>query len=110
MDIKSQEIGDVTVIEIFGKIDTNTSPDAQRLIDEKIEGGAAKLLIDLGQVEFVSSTGLRVFLVTAKRLNGSGGSLHLCGLNETVNEIFEISGFSTILDVFPNRDEALAAF
>ena len=110
MDIKSQDAGDVTVIEVLGKIDTNTSPSLQQFVDQKMEDGAAKLLLDLGQVDFVSSTGLRVFLATAKRLGGSGGSLHLCGLNETVNEIFEISGFSTILEVFPSRDEALAAF
>jgi anti-sigma B factor antagonist len=51
-----------------------------------------------------------VLLATAKRLGGIGGSLRICGLNEAVNEVFEISGFSTILDVFPTRDEALQGF
>jgi anti-anti-sigma factor len=53
---------------------------------------------------------LRVLLATAKKLGGVGGDLRICGLNETVSEIFEISGFSTILNVFPSEAEALADF
>ena len=110
MEITSQDVDGVTVFDIDGKIDTGTSPDAQRAIDARIAEGASKILVDLSKVDFVSSTGLRVFLVTAKRLNGSGGALHLCGLNEVVAEIFEISGFDTILDVYSSRDEALSEF
>ena len=110
MEIASQDVDGVTVFDVEGKIDTSTSPDAQRAIDARMAEGVSKILVDLSKVDFVSSTGLRVFLVTAKRLNGSGGSLRLCGLNDVVAEIFEISGFDTILDVFPNRDEALSDF
>jgi len=61
-------------------------------------------------LDYISSAGLRVLLVTAKRLGGSGGSLHICGLNETVDEVFEISGFSVILNVFGTADEAMQGF
>ena len=49
-----------------------------------------------------------MLLASAKRLTGTGGDLRVCGLNETVHEIFEISGFSTILRVFPSEAEALS--
>jgi anti-sigma B factor antagonist len=49
-------------------------------------------------------------LATAKKLGGGGGALRVCGLNETVAEVFEISGFSTILNVFPSETEALVGF
>ena len=53
---------------------------------------------------------LRILLTTAKRLGGTGGGLRLCNLNETVQEVFEISGFSTILSVFGTTEEALQGF
>jgi len=110
MKLESNTIDSVTVVEMEGNLDTNTSVDAQEHINALIDDGAVKLLVDFAKVDFVSSAGLRVLLATAKRLGGSGGSLRICGLNEAVNEVFEISGFSTILDVFPSRDEALKGF
>ena len=100
----------VTVVEMDGNLDTNTSVDAQDHLNGLMADGAAKLLVDFTKVDFVSSAGLRVLLATAKRLGGVGGSLRICGLNETVNEVFEISGFSTILEVFPTRDAAMQGF
>jgi len=110
MKLETKTIDHVTVVEMEGNLDTNTSVDAQQLINTLIDDGAVKLLVDFAEVDFVSSSGLRVLLATAKRLGGSGGSLRICGLNEAVDEVFEISGFSTILDVFPSRDEALQDF
>jgi anti-sigma B factor antagonist len=66
--------------------------------------------VSLDKVDFVSSAGLRILLATGKRLSGTGGSLRVCGLNETVNEVFEISGFSTILNVFAAETDALSGF
>jgi len=110
MKFESRTIDQVTVVEMEGNLDTNTSVDAQEQINELISGGAMKLVVDFAAVDFVSSAGLRVLLATAKRLGGSGGSLRICGLNDEVNEVFEISGFSTILDVFPSQDAALQGF
>ena len=110
MKIENQTVDAVTVVMMEGNLDTNTSVDAQEHINGLIDEGAQKLLVDFAKVDFVSSAGLRVLLATAKKLGGIGGSLRICGLNESVNEVFEISGFSTILDVFPTRDEALQGF
>lgn len=110
MKFESRTIDQVTVVEMEGNLDTNTSVDAQEQINELINGGAMKFVVHFAAVDFVSSAGLRVLLATAKRLGGSGGSLRICGLNDEVNEVFEISGFSTILDVFPSLDAALQEF
>jgi anti-anti-sigma factor len=110
MKLESTTIDTVTLLELEGNLDTNTSVDAQEYINGLIDDGSTKLLTDFAKVDFVSSAGLRVLLATAKRLGGSGGSLRICGLNEAVNEVFEISGFSTILEVFPTRDDAMQGF
>ena len=110
MKLESTTIDAVTVVEMEGNLDTNTSVEAQDYINALIDGGSTKLVTDFSRVDFVSSAGLRVLLATAKRLGDVGGSLRICGLNDEVNEVFEISGFSTILDVFPIRDDALQGF
>ena len=110
MNLETKTVGAVSVVQCEGKLDTNTSAAAQEYLNQLMDGGASKILIDFSGVDFVSSAGLRVLLVTTKRLSGSGGSLRVCGLNETVNEVFEFSGFSTILSVFPSEQEALEGY
>lgn len=110
MNFETTMIDAVTLLAMEGNLDTNTSVGAQDHINGLIDDGAAKLVVDFEKVDFVSSAGLRVLLATAKKLGGVGGSLRICGLNEAVNEVFEISGFSTILEVFPTRDDAMQGF
>ena len=110
MDISSETKDSITVVRLEGNLDTNTSTDAQDYLNNAIDGGASKVVVSFDKVDFVSSAGLRVLLATAKKLGGGGGALRVCGLNETVTEIFEISGFSTILNVFPSETEALSGF
>jgi anti-sigma B factor antagonist len=110
MDISSEIKDNITVVRFEGNLDTNTSTDAQDYLNKAIDDGASRVVVCFDKVDFVSSAGLRVLLATAKKLGGGGGALRVCGLNETVSEVFEISGFSTILNVFPSETEALAGF
>ena len=110
MKLTTQESGGVTIVEFEGKLDTNTCPDAEVLMKKTLDDGAKKILADFSKLDFVSSAGLRVLLFTAKHLESSGGELRICGLNETVSEIFEISGFDTILSVFGTTEDAMAGF
>ena len=110
MQIVSESKDKITVVRFEGNLDTNTSTEAQDYLNQAIDNGAAKIVVSFDKVDFVSSAGLRVLLMTAKKLGGVGGSLRVCGLNETVSEVFEISGFSTILNVFKSESEAFAGF
>jgi anti-anti-sigma factor len=110
MDISTTDKDGVTVATFVGRLDTNTAPAAQEKLDGLVDGGATKLLIDFSALDYISSAGLRVLLATAKKMKKSNGTMRLCGLNETVQEIFDVSGFSTMLSVFGTQDEALAGF
>ncbi len=110
MNISVKEVDSVTVVQFEGHLDTNTAPDAQARLDELVEGGTTKILVNFTDLEYISSAGLRVLLVIGKRLGSAGGKLRLCNLNETVFEVFEISGFSTIFSVFKDQAEALDSF
>lgn len=108
MDITTRTERDVTVVAVTGSLDSNTSPQAQQQLDGILAGGARKVAFDFTALDYISSAGLRVLLSAAKRLGGAGGALRLFGLNETVREVFEISGFSSILPVHATEAEALA--
>lgn len=108
MDVSTRAQQDVTIIAFTGNLDSNTSPQAQQALDGILAAGAQKLVIDFTALDYISSAGLRVLLGAAKRLHGSGGALCLFGLNETIREVFEISGFSKILTVRASEAEALA--
>ena len=111
MDITTRTQNGVTLVVFAGSLDSNTSPQAQQTLDGILAAGARKMVVDCTALDYISSAGLRVLLGAAKRLGGagtgSGGALRLFGLNETVREVFDISGFSTILPVFVTEADAL---
>lgn len=110
MEIHDRVAGEVTIVQLDGNLDTNTAPDAQAHFDGLADGGHTLIVVDFGTLNYISSAGLRVLLATAKKLKGMGGQLRMFGLNDTVHEVFEISGFSTIFSVFATEAEALEGF
>ena len=76
----------------------------------KIVENTSKLLINLGNLDFLSSAGLRVILRAAKQIKGSGGAIKLCNAAGVVKEVMEISGFGSLLDLHVTEEDALASF
>ncbi|MDH4041686.1 MAG: STAS domain-containing protein [Gammaproteobacteria bacterium] len=109
MEITTREEGDTTVVMLNGKLDTNTTPAAEREINGLLDAGVNKLLINFEQLSYISSSGLRLVLATAKRLKGSAGDIKVCALNEMATEVFELSGFSSIIKVFVTEQDALGS-
>ncbi|MDX1571153.1 MAG: STAS domain-containing protein [Xanthomonadales bacterium] len=107
MNIETRTKGEICVLHFEGNFDSNTASDAESVINELIEDGKLKIVANFENLNFISSAGLRVLLATAKRLNASGGDLRVCCLNQTVQEVFDISGFGTILTVNQTEDEAI---
>lgn len=107
MEITKIVENDIVLFEIKGNLDTTTAPDAETEINKTLIENPGKVIIDLGQTEYVSSAGLRIFLATAKKLGASGGKLRLCSANETVKDVLEMSGFVTFLELLNSRAEAL---
>jgi len=110
MEITVTDAGEVKVIRIEGKLDTQSSPDAQTQLTQLIDQGATKFVVNFEKLDYISSAGLDVLLKAAKQLKGNSGELRICSLNEFVQEVFEISGFSTILSVFNSESDALSRF
>ncbi len=110
MEIQTRDTNDIKVVDLIGKLDTNTSPDAEKHLNKLMGEGVKKILVNLEKLDYVSSAGLRVLLSTTKQLQKTGGMMRICNLNEVVKEIFDISGFSSIFSVFVTESEAVNNF
>ena len=91
-------------------MDTGTSPEAEKYVNSLLDDGANNMVMNLEELDFISSTGLRVILSTGKKLMGSGGKLTLCNPNITVNDVLKMSGFNRMFGVYESEEEALASY
>lgn len=98
-----------TILMPSGRLDSSASADFERDVLAALDAGVSRLLLDLSAVTYMSSSGLRLALLAAKRLRGSGGKLALCVPQASIASLFEISGFSNILSIHRDRAGALAA-
>lgn len=107
MDLQAMNVGGVAIVAVNGRVDSTTAPDLARGLEGPVGGASPRLVLDLSNTEYVSSAGLRVFLKTAKSIEDAGGKFALCGVNDRVREILDISGFLSILTVCASREEAV---
>ena len=97
MEIKRNEVNGVLELGLVGRLDTSTAPELAAVVDE-IASDVKNLVIDLGELEYISSAGLRVILTAQKKMNKQGEML-VKNANEVIMEIFEITGFVDILNI-----------
>jgi anti-anti-sigma factor len=108
MRITITEKAGITVLQLIGTLDTNSSPELETHLSRLIEAGIQRLLIDLGEVDFMSSAGFGALLSAAQALTPCGGNLSVCAPNEAVRDAFNVTGFSRILTVFETEQDALS--
>jgi anti-anti-sigma factor len=106
IEIQQEQVGSVRVLDLSGRLDTETAVDVELALQDLLAAGEREFLIDLSGIGYVSSAGLRVLLSLAKQLDGKG-SLRLCGLNAAVTQVFDVAGFSKLFAIFPDRSAAL---
>jgi anti-anti-sigma factor len=112
MELQEERIGDACVVTAKGRLDGAASgPFAERIggLINGANGTKPKLLIDLAGVDFVSSAGLRAVLILIKKIKASGGAFALCGVQDQVREVLDISGFTPMLSIHDGRADGLAA-
>lgn len=111
MELTSKRLADTLVLSPVGRIDHATADGFKTALAPSLTTCAAGrdcVVIDLGGVEYISSVGLRVLMLASKQAKVQGGALGVCALQPVVREIFEISRFNLVLQVFPTLREALA--
>lgn len=110
MKISSRTAYDVLVVEMEGRLDSQTSGYGYDELVRIAKSGNKHILINLEKLEFISSAGLRALLVAAKLLATAGGQLRLCNATESVQRMLVTSGFDSLLHLYPTESEAIKGF
>jgi anti-anti-sigma factor len=111
MELTAKRFADTVALFPAGRIDHATADSFKAALAPHLAGvapGGDRAVIDLAGVEYISSVGLRVLMLASKQVKAQGGALAVAGLQPVVREIFEISRFNLVLEVFPTLREALA--
>ena len=110
MQVQESKRGAVLVVAAEGRLDGSTADAFQDRLSAAVERGETDILLDFSDLAYISSAGLRILLVTAKRLKEGNGQFAVCGLTDSVTSVFNVSGFNTIIRIFPDQAAALASF
>lgn len=108
MEIHEESQGGVTVVVPHGRVDSGSAPELEAHLLGHLGAGKTQLVVDFASVEYISSAGLRVLLMLAKKLQGTGGRLVLCAMPESVRLVFELAGFLPIFEIEEAREAAVA--
>lgn len=106
MNLQTTSFRDHTLVCIDGRLDTLTAIDFEKQIMALLDKGCRSLILDCSELHYISSSGLRSFLVIQKKMKSQQGRFFLCGLQPGIKEIFDISGFSNIFSVFADKEAA----
>ena len=107
MEITEERRADVLILRVIGKLDAATSKALEDKILPVIAAGQERLVVELSQLEYISSAGLRVFILAAKRMEESKGKMILSSLKDSVKQVFDIAGFSSFLCLAGSTEEAI---
>jgi anti-sigma B factor antagonist len=110
MEIITAKQGQATVTTLVGSVDALTAPQATQALLDQVEKGAVKLILDMDQIDFISSAGLRMILGAVKAARAQGGDLRLAGGVDDVRKVLRMSGFTAILKNYDDLATAVASF
>lgn len=109
LEVKNEVLNGVLVIQLMGRLDGLTSKSFVEKTNSPEHSSHARIVLNCKDLSYISSEGLRVILMTAKKAKSLGGALTLCDMNPSVSEVMAISGFGELLGVHNSVDEAIIA-
>ena len=107
MEISEKKSGNTSVITLSGRFDASSADDMERKLDSLIDAAQVRLVINLEKLEYISSSGLRVFLAALKKVRKQQGDIKLACLKPFIKEIFDIAGFTQLFNIFDTEETAI---
>jgi anti-sigma B factor antagonist len=105
MEIREERRDAILIVAPAGRVDSNTSSRFEAAVLG--HASESRLLVDLSAVEYISSAGLRVFLMLARKVKEAGGRLVLCGMGASVRQVFDLAGFTALFAVEPAVEQGV---
>ena len=110
MDLVEKSSGDIYILSFTGRLDAYSASDAEKKIESLLESGKVKLVLNLDKLEYISSSGLRVFLAELKKVRKQQGDIKLACMKPYIKEVFDIAGFTQLFNIFDTEEAAISNF
>lgn len=107
MNLREEKVGDIMVLEAQGRIDSTTAPALGETLSASFASGYKGLVLDLRQLEYISSAGFRILLIAAKRAEEIGSRFVLCAISGKVRQLFDLGGFLDLFPIYASREEGI---
>ncbi len=110
VDILVSEQGQVTLVQVQGRVDSMTANQLGEALTKEIDGGSINVVLDLSSVDYMSSAGLREIVTALKKAKRATGDLRLAQPSDRVREVLEMAGLDTIFRIYTSQAEAVGSF
>ena len=110
MEISQEKMGDMNVVSFNGRLDAYAANDVERELEPLLADERVHLILNLAELEYISSSGLRVMLIALKKAKKQKGDVRLASLQPYVKEVFDIAGFTQLFKLFDNVEDAVNSF
>jgi anti-sigma B factor antagonist len=116
MEITHKRMNRVDLIQVSGRLDAMQAPALKQKIEELFTEGRYRIVLDLSALEYVASPGLRILIEARKKARDwkitdlDGGDIRLAGLPSRIREVFDLTGFTSLFEIYPNATEAVGSF
>lgn len=107
MEITEKTVNGVQILSLAGSLDASTSGILEQRFNSLVSATNKNFVLEMGNVEYVSSGGLRVILVITKKLKAVGGAVVLAGLNASIEELIHMTGFSSLVKMAAGEEQAV---
>ncbi len=110
MEIATKDFKRVAVMSVSGRVDSATAPELEGKLRELVEADKTQIVLDLKDVEYMSSAGLRAMVSTLKAVKRVNGDLRISSPSPRVEEVLRLAGLTSIFSIHPSQEEAVASF
>jgi anti-anti-sigma factor len=110
MEIATQEFSRVAVMAVTGRVDSATAPELESKLRELVDSDKNQIVLDLKEVEYMSSAGLRAMVSTLKAVKRVNGDLRIASPSPRVEEVLRLAGLTSIFSIHSTQEDAVASF
>ncbi len=110
MELTTKEMKRVSLVTVGGRVDSATAPDFDQALQALIQANRCQIVVDLKDVDYMSSAGLRGLVSALKGAKGCGGDLRLAQPSRRVSEVLELAGLNSIFTCYDDVTEAVGSF
>ncbi len=109
LKVQGEQKAGALVAKTGGRVDGSNAREFQTALESLLTDDVTALVLDLEDLSYISSAGLRVILLIARQMQGKSGKFAVCSLSDSINEVFQISGFDKIISLHSAQSDALSS-